>query len=66
MITGTLTKAILLIISFVCFTVCVALAQGPGFPGAPVDTPIDGGASLVAIAAAGYGIKKLRDRKKDK
>lgn len=63
MFTSERTKIILLIISFICFGACVALAQGPGFPSAPTDTPIDGGATLVAIAAAGYGIKKLREQK---
>lgn len=42
------------------------LAQdGPGgdLPGDP-GTPIDGGASLLVGAAAVYGIKKVKDRRK--
>lgn len=66
MITSPTTKIILLTISFICFAACVALAQGPGFPDVPVDTPIDAGATVVAIAAAGYGAKKLRDIKQNK
>ncbi|MCB9046242.1 MAG: hypothetical protein H6550_08890 [Chitinophagales bacterium] len=42
------------------------LAQGPGFPDAPVDTPFDGGVTLIAAAAAGYGIKKMSDKKNNK
>lgn len=40
------------------------LAQGPGFEGNVEDTPIDGGAALVAVAAVGYSIKKIAGRKK--
>ena len=33
----------------------------------PVDTPIDGGLTLLLAAGAGYGVKKYRDgRKKNK
>jgi len=43
-----------------------AFAQGPGFDEDVEDVPVpfDAGVSLIAAAAAGYGIKKLRDRKK--
>ncbi len=60
------TKAILLAIGIICFSVTIAFAQGPGFDEDVDDVPVpfDAGASLVAAAAAGYGIKKLRDRKK--
>ena len=37
-----------------------ALAQ----PGAPPATPIDGGLSLLLAAGGAYGIKKLRDHKR--
>lgn len=43
-----------------------ALAQGPGFGGDVEDTPIDGGVTLIAAAAAGYGIKKIRDKNRNK
>ncbi len=38
-----------------------AQAQGPGFDEDVEDTPIDGGVTLIAAAAVGYGIKKLKD-----
>ena len=41
-----------------------ALAQGPGFDEDVEDTPVDGGVTLIAAAAVGYGIKKMRDRKR--
>ncbi len=50
-----------------------AFAQGPGNGGPPVfeeetppptGVPIDGGATLLLAAGAGYGLKKLRDRQK--
>ncbi|HCX23072.1 MAG: hypothetical protein CMB80_20475 [Flammeovirgaceae bacterium] len=34
-------------------------------PGAPPDTPIDGGLSLLLLAGGAYGIKKLRDHKRN-
>lgn len=40
------------------------LAQGPGFDEGVEDTPIDGGVTLIAATAVGYGIKKLRDKKR--
>ena len=40
-----------------------ALAQGPGFDEDVEDTPIDGGVTIIAAAAVGYGIKKMRDAK---
>lgn len=42
-----------------------AFAQGPGFDEDVDDVPVpfDAGVTLIAAAAAGYGIKKLRDRK---
>ena len=62
------TKIILLIIGMICFAVTVALAQGPGFDEGVDDVPVpfDGGVSLIAAAAAGYGIKKISDKKKQK
>jgi len=44
------------------------LAQAPPPPPDPQDpapaVPIDGGASLLAVAGIGYGIKKYRDNHK--
>lgn len=38
-------------------------AQGPGFDDDVEDTPIDGGATMILAAAAGYGAKKLMNKK---
>ncbi|MCB0695868.1 MAG: hypothetical protein KDC07_00805 [Chitinophagaceae bacterium] len=55
--------ALLLTISI---TLPTAFAQGPGFDEdvEDVPAPFDGGVTLVAVAAAGYGIKKIRDSRK--
>jgi len=37
-----------------------------GNPGDDVDTPIDGGLSILIAAGVGYGIKKVRDERKKK
>jgi len=40
-------------------------AQGPdGTPGDP-DAPIDGGLSLLVAGGVGYGIKKMREKRKE-
>jgi hypothetical protein len=54
-----------IIIFIVILLPSLALAQGGPGGGLPDDpgTPIDGGASLLAGAAALYGIKKLRDKR---
>jgi len=62
---STGTKIILIIIGILCFSITAALAQGPGFPTPPVDTPFDGGVTLVAVAAVGYGVKKIRAKNKN-
>ena len=46
----------------IMLTACAAQAQGPGLPGEPEDTPIDGGVTLALAATAAYGIKKLRKK----
>ena len=43
-----------------------AQAQGPGFDEDVEDTPVDGGVTLIVAAAVGYGIKRLRDKKREK
>lgn len=40
------------------------MAQPPGFPTAPDQTPIDGGLSVVAVGAGAWAINKLRGNKK--
>lgn len=60
----TIAHIILIIIIFLPI---VALAQpGSGVPGDPgePEVPIDGGASLLVGAAALYGIRKMRDKRK--
>ena len=42
----------------------VVFSQPPPPPDLPVDTPIDGGISLLVAAGVGYGIKKVRDSRK--
>lgn len=64
MATNPKVKRILLIIAFVCFSLCAAFAQGPGFDDGVEDTPVDGGVTLIAAATIGYGIKKLKERRK--
>lgn len=44
----------------------MTLAQGappPTLPGKPVQTPIDGGLALLAVAGGAYAVKKFRERK---
>lgn len=59
----TIAHIILIIIIFLPI---VALAQpGNGVPDDPgPEVPIDGGASLLVGAAALYGIRKMRDKRK--
>ena len=45
----------------------LAMAQLPPDPGpCPTCIPIDGGLSLLIAAGVGYGIKKVRDSRKQK
>jgi len=37
---------------------------GGGFGDDPIDVPVDGGLSILAVAGIGYGIKKLKERNK--
>ncbi|MBS1687810.1 MAG: hypothetical protein JSS96_03735 [Bacteroidetes bacterium] len=52
-----------LVMAMICI-VPKAKAQGPGFGGDTQDTPIDGGASLLIVAGASYGIKKIYNKRK--
>lgn len=52
---------------FLTGTFSPAQAQGPGSGGPapdPTAVPIDGGASLLLAAGVGFGLKKLRDRRR--
>lgn len=44
-----------------CFLPMLAHAQGPD-----PDVPIDGGLSILLAGGIGYGIKKIRDSRKEK
>lgn len=44
-------------------SVPVLAVDPPPIPGDPDPIPVDGGASLLAAAGVGYGIKRLRDRR---
>lgn len=39
-------------------------AQPGGLPGNPDNAPIDGGLSLLIAGGVGYGVKKLREKRK--
>ena len=53
---------ILLLLTILC-QLPTALAQGPGFDEDVEDTPVDGGVTLIAAAAIGYGVKKMADKR---
>lgn len=59
---------ITIVLSVILLTVCSvlseALAQGPGFDPGVTDTPLDGGATIMLAVAAGYGYKKIADKRK--
>lgn len=57
--------SIIIIISIIIPTLSWA-QSGPADFGDDPGTPIDGGASLLVGAAAVYGIKKMRDKRKQK
>jgi hypothetical protein len=55
-------KKYALIICLFLITVNVNARQGdPGMPGGDPDVPLDGGAGLLLLAGAAYGIKKIKD-----
>ncbi len=56
----------LLLFILICFCIpVISLAQGP-LPDPPVDTPIDGGLSILIATGVGYGYKKYRANRKIK
>lgn len=60
------TKAILLVVTIICFACTPSFAQGPGFDDDVDDVPVDGGVSLLVAAGVGYGVKKWKDARKKK
>lgn len=64
-----------LLVSMLIFSPVISSAQEgdeivnldpPPPPTLPVDTPIDGGLTLLITAGVGYGIKKVRDSRKQR
>ena len=52
---------------FLCILSLLAAAQtDPDDPGGDPDAPIDGGATVLVAAAAAYGIKMIRERKRSR
>ena len=49
---------------FLFNTYTIFAQEPPGGGTAPAETPIDGGASLLAAAGLTYGLKKIRDHKR--
>ena len=54
------TIKIILTTTLVCLFMIPAFAQG-----GPPATPIDGGLSALLVAGGIYGVKKIRDRKRN-
>jgi hypothetical protein len=53
-----------LVILAACFLVPCLLHAQPGFGDDVDDVPVDGGLSLLVAAGIGYGVKKMKNRKK--
>ncbi len=49
-------------IMLITFTLIISVAFAG--PGAPPATPIDGGLGLLLAAGAGYGMKKIADKRR--
>lgn len=63
-----LFSATVLMILFCCLPSLVHAQPGPGCDPAvdPTCVPIDGGLTFLIAAGVGYGIKKVRDSRKEK
>ncbi len=55
----------ILVSVFTVLTVSQLLAGPPGPPPPPLAIPIDGGASILLLAGAAMGAKKIYDRRKN-
>ena len=63
----TKTALILQAAIFVALFLFPSLVHAQGGPGGDPDTlPVDGGLSILAAAGVAYGVKKIRDYKKNK
>ena len=60
--TAQFIKIICLLIALISIT-SLLHAQPPG-PGGENDAPIDGGLSLLIAGGVGYGVKKIREKRK--
>ncbi len=58
-----LIKIIYLFMVILAITVIKIYAQ-PSSPGGEVDAPIDGGLSLLIAGGVGYGVKKIREKRR--
>ena len=56
----------LIVILVALLTPVLVIAQDPGGLPAVNDVPLDGGLSILLAAGVGYGIKKVRDGRKEK
>ena len=61
--TNQVIKFIYLFIVLLSISTLAAHAQ-PTDPGGEVDAPLDGGLSLLIAGGIGYGVKKIREKRK--
>lgn len=59
-----LIKSVSLLVMVMAVLPCLAQPGGSPLGGGPA--PIDGGVGILLAAGAGYGLKKIRDAKKEK
>ena len=63
--TSQVIRSIYLLIVILSLTALAAHAQGPIDPGPDPDSaPIDGGLSLLVAGGVGYGVRKIREKRK--
>ena len=59
------TKLIYFILPFILFLLPALVHAQPGFTDDVNDVPVDGGLSLLVAAGVGYGVKKVREKRKN-
>jgi len=62
--TSQLIKIIYLLVVFVSITSLLHAQLPPDPGGDPNNAPIDGGLSLLIAGGVGYGVKKIREKRK--